>query len=184
MEFEKLELSKSYRLVNHGPTVLVSTTDGTTTNACAVAWCAPASRSPARFVLTIGKRHKTYENLTKIPECVINIPTLEAMDELLVCGHQTGHDGDKLAKAGVKLLDSETVKPHRLAACIAWIEAKMIGEPVIDGTTLIVVEATHVETVPGVLDPQGHMNVQTFKTLHHLGGPRFALPGEVFERHN
>lgn len=181
MKTEKLDLARAYRLLNHGPTVLVSTTDGAVPNAAAIAWCAPASRAPARFVLTIGTRHKTWDNLTASGECVINLPTVEALEQLWVCGHRTGHHGDKLGPAGIEVMPSTVVEAPRLTCCVAWIEAELVQAPLYEGTSLVLVEAVAVETVPGLIDEAGHLDVTRFHTLHHLGGPRFTLPGEVIE---
>lgn len=181
MKTEKLDLPRAYRLLNHGPTVLVSTTDGSVPNACAVAWCAPVSRSPARFVLTIGQGHKTWDNLVATGECVINLPTVDALEALWVCGHETGHEGDKLGPAGIAVFPSTSVAAPRLLCCVAWIEARLLAAPAVEDTSLVLVEAVAVETLPGVIDDDGHLDVQRFPTLHHLGGPRFTLPGQVLD---
>ncbi len=140
-----------------------------------------AATYPARFVLTIGTRHKTWDNLTASGECVINLPTVEALEQLWVCGHRTGHHGDKLGPAGIEVMPSTVVEAPRLTCCVAWIEAELVQAPLYEGTSLVLVEAVAVETVPGLIDEAGHLDVTRFHTLHHLGGPRFTLPGEVIE---
>jgi len=181
MQTVDLDLSRAYRLLNHGPTVIVSTTDGSVPNACAIAWCAPSSRSPARFILTIGQRHKTWDNLIATGECVINLPTVEALEVLWICGHQTGHDGDKLGPAGIEVVPSTKVEAPRLARCVAWIECKLVKAPAVEDTSLVLLEAVAAQMVPGVIDADGHVDVARYRTLHHLGGPRFHVPGELFE---
>ncbi|MBN2497571.1 MAG: flavin reductase family protein [Deltaproteobacteria bacterium] len=180
MPHQPIAIELAYRLVNHGPTVIVSTTDGAQPNACAVAWCAPASREPPRFCLTIGKRHKTFEQLMASGECVLNLPTSEALDALMVCGRRSGHDGDKLSAAGIALEPSTRVCAPRLACCAAWIECKLWGVPewAEPGPSLVVLQALAAECRPGVLDREGFLDTDRFKTLHHLGGDRFVLPGE------
>jgi len=176
-----VELSHAYRLLNYGPTVLVSTTDGVQANACAVAWVTPVSRTPPRFVLAIDPGHKTYENLVESSECVINLPTVDAIEEVWICGSLSGHDGDKLAAAGVGVIASRRVEAPRLVCAVAWIEAVLVSAPVVDGTPLVLVEAVAAEARAGVLDHQNHVDVARFPTLHHLGGSRFALPGRIVE---
>lgn len=173
-----LDLGRAYRLINHGPTVLVSTTDGAVPNACPVAWCAPASRSPSQLVLSLGTGHKTKANLRATRQCVVNVPTLEALDVVMRCGGSSGHDGDKLGPLGIETAPSRVVGAPRLPCCVAWIEARLASEL---GDGLVLLEAVHAEHRPGVLDGDGHFDVAAFPTLHHLGGSRFHLPGRVLE---
>jgi len=178
-DFVELDLARAYRLINHGPVVMVSTTDGETANACTVAWCAPASRAPARIALTLGRGHKTYENLVATKECVINVPTVDSLGEVMVCGKKTGHDGDKLGPAGIEVLPSSRVGAPRLARCAAWLECELVAPPQAEGPSIVLVEAVLAETLPGVIDGDGHFDVERFPTLHHLGGSRFTVAGRV-----
>ncbi len=179
MELERVELKNAYRLLGHGPTVLVSTTDGKAPNACAVAWCAPAGKNPPRFVLRIGERHKTYQNLMAAGECVLNVPTRDALDEVMICGRKSGHDGDKLAAAGIETEAAKEVDAPRLSCCVAWLECKLVGKLELQGSGLVLLEAVLVECRPGVMRDDGHMDVERFPTLHHLGGGVFSVPGSV-----
>ena len=171
-ELARVDLAKAYRLINHGPVVMISTTDGQVANACTVAWCAPASRTPARIALTLGRGHKTYENLVATKECVLNVPTEGAIREVMVCGKRTGHDGDKLGPAGIEVVPSSRVGAPRLACCAAWLECELVAPPEAEGPSIVVVEVVLAETLPGVIDSDGHFDVVRFPTLHHLGGSR------------
>jgi flavin reductase (DIM6/NTAB) family NADH-FMN oxidoreductase RutF len=178
MELEIQKLREAYRLIGHGPTVLVSTTDGNVPNACAVAWATPTSKEPPRFALRIGESHKTYKNLMATGSCVINIPTADAMDTVMICGRKSGNDSNKLSDAGIETLPSKQVQAPRLACCVAFLECKLIGELQLDGTSLTLVEAVLVEYKKGLMK-DGHLDIEKHPTLHHLGGDRFSLPGST-----
>lgn len=179
MDLQTLELSRCYRLLNHGPAVLLSTSDGARTNACAVAWIMPAELDPPRFAVVLDHESKTYANLQLVAECVINVPTVDALSELLVCGTRSGHDEDKLAVAGIATTPSRAVRPARLTCAAAWIEARVLGEPEAAGTSVLLLEALCAEARPGVIDADGLWDVVRYPTLHHLGSHRFAVPGSV-----
>jgi len=182
MELERVELNVAYRLLGHGPTVLVSTYDQAgVPDACAVAWVAPASKVPPRFVLSIGQRHKTFENLMASRACVINVPTVDALDEVMICGRRSGKAGDKLSPAGIATVRSERVEAPRLPCCAAWLDCELVGKLELDGSCLVLVEARSVQCRPGVMGPDAHMDVERFPTLHHLGGSLFSVPGSVRE---
>jgi flavin reductase (DIM6/NTAB) family NADH-FMN oxidoreductase RutF len=180
MEVENVALSLSYRLIGHGPTVLVSTVDEAgVPNACAVAWVAPASKSPARFVLRIGEGHKTYANLMAKRVCVINVPTVDQIEEVMICGRRSGKSGDKLTPAGIETAPAAAVDAPRLTCCAAWLDCELIGTLELSGSNLVLVEAKAVACRPGVMTSDGHMDVERFPTLHHLGGDRFSVAGGV-----
>jgi flavin reductase (DIM6/NTAB) family NADH-FMN oxidoreductase RutF len=179
MQLQTIDLPRCYRLLNHGPVVLLSTSDGTRTNACAVAWIMPAELDPPRFAAVLDHASKTYANTRVAPECVINVPTVDALAEVLVCGTRSGHDGDKLAAAHIATVPSSTVRPARLECAAAWIEARVIGEPAAADTSVLLLEALFAEARPGVIDGDGLWDVLRHPTLHHLGSYRFAVPGSV-----
>jgi flavin reductase (DIM6/NTAB) family NADH-FMN oxidoreductase RutF len=177
VELQSLALDRCYRLLNHGPTILVSTSDGRAPNACPIAWCMPIDFDPARFALVISDAHKTYENLQLVPECVLNLPTVEALREVMICGNESGRGGDKLARAGIAHHPSTLVRPPRLDCCVAWIEARVVALPAAEQDFAVVVEVLVAECRPGAMTPEGFLDVEKVRTLHHLGGNRFALPG-------
>ena len=182
MDLEQVELSNAYRLIGHGPTVLVSTYDDEgVPNACAVAWVAPASKAPPRFVLRIGEGHKTYQNLMARKACVINVPTADNLVVVMICGRRSGKAGDKLTPAGIVTVPASAVDAPKLTCCAAWLECELLGNLELAGSNLVLVEAKAVSCRPGVMGPGAHMDVERFPTLHHLGGDRFSVPGAVLE---
>ena len=54
-------LEKSYRLLNHGPTVLVSAQDQQTTGVMTAAWACALEFSPAKVTVVLDKVTKTRE---------------------------------------------------------------------------------------------------------------------------
>lgn len=179
METKKVDPGNAYRLLGHGPTVLVSTYDGEYPNASAVAWTMPVSKEPPRFAMRIGEGHKTYKNLMESKCCVINIPTAEHKDKVILCGTKSGNTGDKLGPAGIGTIPSKKLSAPRLDFCAAWMECELIGNLELNGTNLVLVEAKLIECIPGAMDADDHWNAIKFPTLHHLGGSSFSVPGRV-----
>uniref|UniRef100_UPI00311E7676 flavin reductase family protein n=1 Tax=Pseudomonas viridiflava TaxID=33069 RepID=UPI00311E7676 len=54
-----VELSKAYRLLNHGPTVLVSARHAGGTNVMAAAWACALDFSPPKLTVVIDKATRT-----------------------------------------------------------------------------------------------------------------------------
>jgi flavin reductase (DIM6/NTAB) family NADH-FMN oxidoreductase RutF len=117
------------------PVVLISTVneDGTANLApMSSAWWLNKS-----CMLGLGKRSKTFENLKRTGECVLNLPSSEmasAVDRLaLTTGVNPVPDykakmgveyvADKFARAGLTAVASETVRPPRVVECPVQLEA-------------------------------------------------------------
>ncbi|RYF38582.1 MAG: hypothetical protein EOO27_50575, partial [Comamonadaceae bacterium] len=56
--FLPVALEHASRLINHGPTVLIKTSDGNRRNVMAAAWSMPVEFTPPRVAVVIDK--KTY----------------------------------------------------------------------------------------------------------------------------
>jgi flavin reductase (DIM6/NTAB) family NADH-FMN oxidoreductase RutF len=177
-ELQRIPLPWAYRLLNHGPLVLVSTTDGSKGDVSTVAWARPCQKDPPRFSLTIGTSHRTWKNLTRTGILAINIPTADLTDLVLYCGRCSGDDVDKIALHPIPIRPGDELSVLPLVdSCAAWLECRVTPETLAAGTSEIVVEAVAASCRTGVLSPQFTWNVDAYPTLHHLGGSRF-LAGE------
>ncbi|TWB38748.1 flavin reductase family protein [Nitrospirillum viridazoti] len=56
---QPVDLAKAYRLLNHGPTVLVSAHHGGTDNVMAAAWACPLDFDPPKVTLVLDKATAT-----------------------------------------------------------------------------------------------------------------------------
>ena len=70
----EVELSKSYRLLNHGPTVLVSAAHGGRRNVMAAAWSMPIDFSPPKVAVVIEGSSFTRELVDASGSFALNIP--------------------------------------------------------------------------------------------------------------
>ena len=58
-DIQPVELSRSYLLLNHGPTVLVTSAHGDRRNVMAAAWAMPLDFNPARMLVVVDKNTHT-----------------------------------------------------------------------------------------------------------------------------
>lgn len=117
------------------PVILISTLneDGTPNLApMSSAWWLKKS-----CLLGLGKRGKTFENLERERECVLNLPSSEMVSAIDRLACTTGKNPmpeykkdmnfeyvkDKFLRAGLNEMKSETVKPPRVVECPAQLEA-------------------------------------------------------------
>lgn len=181
-EIVDVPLENATRFLNFGAVTLISTTDGTTPDASAVAWSKPCAKTPPTFTLTVGTRHKTWENLARTGMLGINIPTADLVDTVMYCGRNSGHDGDKLSRGRIAVRYGRVLKElPLLEACAAWLECRVDMDALEEGNSLVRVEAVGASCVKGVLSEQFTWNTVDFPTLHHMGGSRFMKAGEVID---
>ncbi len=175
-DLQPVPLPWAYRLLNHGPLVLLSTTDGERANVSTVAWARPCRKDPPQFCLTVGTSHRTYKNLARTGHVGINIPTADLADLVLYCGRNSGHNVDKVALRKIAMRPGAELRNLPLVeACAAWMECRVLPESLATGTSELRVEAVAAACRTGVLSPVFSWNVEAFPTLHHLGGTRFMV---------
>ena len=69
-------LEKAYRLINHGPTVLVSAEHGGVKDVMAVAWACALDFSPPKVTVVLDKITKTRDLVEHSGVFVIQVPTV------------------------------------------------------------------------------------------------------------
>lgn len=89
-----LQLSKAFTLLEPGPVVLVTTRSAQGYNVMTICWTMVMDFTP-RFALTTGPWNHSYAALKKSKECVIAIPTVNQIDQVVGIGTCTGADTDK-----------------------------------------------------------------------------------------
>ena len=70
-----VDLAKSYRLINHGPTVLVSARHGGVDNVMAAAWCCALDFAPPKLTVVLDKATATRALVEHSGMFVIQVPT-------------------------------------------------------------------------------------------------------------
>jgi len=156
-------------LLQSGETVLVTTRNGDRNNIMAVAWQTPLDFKPALTLCVINSDSLTYENLLETGECVINIPTGELAAQTLGCGSSTGRETDKFRKFGLTPVRGETVKAPLIDECYANLECRLHDSSMVKKYDLFILEVLKVWIDESVKVP---------RTLHHISGDEFFVPGE------
>lgn len=177
-------LNHASRLVNHGPTVLISTVHGGRRNVMAAAWSMPVEFTPPRIAVVIDKRTWTCELALASGMLAINLPCKRQADICYAVGNSSGRDlpenTDKFAEFGIGSFEGPELKLPLVADCVGWMECRLLREPHIEKTY----DTFFVEVVSALSDPRvfagGRWNFTDsntdLHTLHHLGGGVFGVP--------
>src|SRR5512135_2212317 len=109
-EMKKLRLSKAFTLLESGPVVFVTTNDGRKNNVMTISWTMVVGFTPV-FAITTGPWNYSYAALRRSRECVIAIPTVDLIDQVVGVGTCSGADTDKFEKFGLTPVKARHVRP-------------------------------------------------------------------------
>lgn len=177
--FAPVALQHASRLVNHGPTVLVTSAHAGRRNVMAAAWSMPVEFTPPRIAVVIDKKTFTWELVAASGGFAICIPGAALADLTYAVGSTSGRDEDKFARYGIAARPGPVLgMPVIEDGCAAWLECRRIPEP----HTEDAYDTCFAEVVAAAADTRifanGHWSYDAanaaLQTLHHLGGGNFA----------
>ncbi|MDE1166496.1 MAG: flavin reductase family protein [Pseudomonas sp.] len=174
-------LEKAYRLLNHGPTVLVSAAHGGQRNIMAAAWAMPLDFQPPKVAVVLDKSTWTRQLLEASGTFVLNVPVVAQADIVQTVGNTSGKELDKFAAYGLETFTGEQVDAPLLEGCAAWLECRLLPEPHNQGQyDLFVAEVVSAQADERVFrdghwDFAGH---DQLRTLHHVAGGHFLVIGD------
>ncbi len=187
MPLEPVELRHASRLVNHGPTVLITTEHQGRRNVMAAAWSMPVEFTPPRIAVVIDKHTFTRHLLQASGRFAIGLPCVGMADLTYAVGNQSGREVDKFAQHGLRFDRGPALGLPLLHGCVAWMELRHIPEPH--------AEAAYDTVFGEVVSAQADRRVfaagrwafadgnTDLHTLHHLGHGAFAVPSRVVQAH-
>ena len=102
--FTPVALEHASRLLNHGPTVLVTSAHGDRRNVMAAAWSMPVEFSPPRIAIVIDKNTFTRQLIAVSGTFGVCIPGAALADLTFAVGSCSGRDTDKFARFGIEAI--------------------------------------------------------------------------------
>lgn len=159
-------LSKAFTLLEPGPVIMVTIFDGKRPNIMTLSWTMVIDFTP-RFALATGAWNHSYAALKKTKECVIAIPTVDLIDQVLGVGTCTGTEVDKFERFGLTAVAARHVRAPLIQECLAHIECKVVD--MVTKHSLVILE--------GIAVHFDHHRTET-RTLHAVGDGSFVVDGE------
>ena len=183
--FKEVALAHASRLINHGPTVLVTSAHGTARNVMAAAWSMPVEFTPPRIAIVIDKKTYTRELIAASGGFGVCIPCTTLAGLTHAVGSESGRTVDKFARYGLKARTGPVLgMPLLEEGCAAWLECRLISEP----HTEDAYDTCFAEVLAAAADERvfqhGHWRFADdnldLQTIHHLGGGNFVRPAGMF----
>jgi flavin reductase (DIM6/NTAB) family NADH-FMN oxidoreductase RutF len=168
-----VEFSSAYRLLHPMHTILISCVGITgKPNILPLAWATPTSNDPALVAISMSPNRYSHTLIEETKEFVINIPTVDIINETLACGRTSGKNHDKFSEIGLTPLPARKVKAPIIKECIAHLECKLRNQFKTGDHTVFVGEIIEAYANEGVFTDK--YVVDKARMLFHLGGNVFA----------
>lgn len=167
---KRMKIGKAFTLIESGPIVFVTTSDGEKHNIMTISWTMVVDFTPI-FAITTGPWNYSYAALRKFRECVIAIPTVDLIDQVVGVGTCSGADTDKFAKFRLTPVKGTHVRPPLIKECLANIECRVVD--IIRRHNIVVLEG-----VAAYLD----RSRKEKRTLHAVGDGTFVVDGRKLDR--
>lgn len=177
-------LEKAYRLLTHGPTVLVSSRHDGVDNVMAAAWSCALDFAPPKVTVVIDKITATRALVENSGMFVLQVPTvaqLQLTEQLGTTSLAT--EPDKLQRAQAELFHLDGYDLPFVTGCSAWLACRLVPEPHNQQTYDLFIG----EVVGAWSDTRafkdGHWQFEhadpAWRSLHHVAGGHFYAIGEA-----
>ncbi|WP_454042202.1 flavin reductase family protein [Cellulosimicrobium sp. Marseille-Q8652] len=169
--FTRYPLDRVHRLLEPGPVVLVSTSDGQRANLMTNGFNMPVRHSTT-LALVVGPWDHSYTALRETRECVVGIPGRDILETVVDIGNVSGADVDKWERFGLTPVPAETVGAPLVGECFANVECTVADDRLVDDYDLwlLRIEAAWI-------DPA----VEPGAELHHRGDGTFSANGDLVD---
>ena len=182
-----VELKHAYRLLNHGPTVLVGSQHAGRANVMAAAWAMPLDFDTPKIAVVIDKATLTRELIDASGVLSINVPCVAMKDQVMAAGGLSGKTvPDKLARCLISTQPAPQTGVPLVEGCIAQMECRVLPATshVAGPHDLILAEVIGAWADERVFS-QGRWHFENappeLRSLHHVAGGHFYAIGEAVQ---
>jgi len=149
------------------PVVLISTVDEDGNRNIAPYANAMPILSPLDSVaIASWLRRDTLDNIRDTKEFVINVPSADLVDEVMICSRNYPNDVDEFAEANLRAKASQKVSAPSTEGCIAWMECTLDREVTEEGKySIIIRKVVHLEVGDRYLAENGDMDFERSRPL-------------------
>jgi flavin reductase (DIM6/NTAB) family NADH-FMN oxidoreductase RutF len=156
-------LGQIRRHLEPGPIVLISSAWKGQTNIMTMGWHVMLSFSPALFGTYIWDGNHSFEMLRRSKECVINVPTVDLIEEVVGIGNCSGD----------RTVPGVVVRAPAIKECYASFECQLIDAKLIQKYSLFIWRVVKAHVAASVKSPQ---------TIHYRGQGVFMVAGRTINR--
>ena len=184
---QSVELKQAYRLLNHGPTVLVGSMHQGRNNLMAAAWAMPLDFDTPKIAVVIDKNTLTRALVDASGVLSLNVPCVAQRDLVMAVGGMSGKNvSDKLDRCQIQAFAAPETGVPLVQGCIAHLECRVLPATahVAGPHDLILAEVIGAWADARVFS-QGRWRFEgappELRSLHHVAGGHFYAIGEAVQ---
>ena len=185
---ESVPLPKAYRLINHGPTVLITSAHHGVRNVMAAAWNMGLNFEPALISVVIDKATLTRELIEASGKFALNVPARRIAAQTLAIGRISGRDADhtiftdKFAAYDLGTFAGTDPDIPLVEHCVGWLECKLVPEPRNQERYDLFIGEVTAAWADARVFANGHWTYgadtqEELQTLHYVAGGTFLTVG-------
>jgi len=181
---QAVALAQAYRLLNHGPTVLVGSAHAGRSNVMAAAWAMPLDFDTPKVAVVVDKATLTRQLIDASGVLSLNVPCVAQAALTRAVGSESGLEHpDKLLRCGVQLRTGPLTGVPLVEGCTAQLECRLLPATahVAGPHDLILAEVLGAWADPRVFSG-GRWHFEQapaeLRSLHHVAGGFFYATGE------
>lgn len=170
---KNLPVANIRRYLEPGPIVLVTSHWKGETDVMTMGWHTVMEFTPSLVGCVIASGNHSFELIKKSGECVINIPTLDLIDQVVGIGNCSGATVNKFEHFQLATEAAMQVDAPLLSQCFANLECRLHDKSLIGKYNFFVFEVVkaHVARTPAYPE-----------TVHYTGDGIFMVSGKTISR--
>ena len=178
-------LEKSSRLMNYGPTVLVSAQHAGIQNVMAAAWaCVLDYGKSTKVTVVLDKSTFTRGLVEASGYFALQLPTKTMLKLTHALGSESANDvPNKLEKHGATTFAVPDFELPLVEGCVAWLACRLLPELHNQQTYDLFIGEVIGAWADERVFHDGHWNFENatdnLRTIHHVAGGNFFVTGEV-----
>jgi flavin reductase (DIM6/NTAB) family NADH-FMN oxidoreductase RutF len=178
--YEPVDESLIYRLINHGPVLWIATRSASKEPDIApIAWNCPVRKNPARILIAVGSKHRTFRNLRETGRFAACVPHRSQAEPVRRTGGVSGETQNKFETMGIESFLSQRLDVPIPKGVIAFMECRVDRYFEAGAVMLVTADCLHAEADPRAFRERMLAERNEGKTLHHLGGGIFCSPSDA-----
>ena len=178
-----MQLQKTFeQVLNHGPTVLVSSAHGGERNVMAAAWACALDFVPPKVTVVIDKATRTRELVEASGRFALQLPTVAMAALTLGVGTDSARTTpDKASRHGVLWFDVPGHAVPLVQGCAAWLLCRVVPEPHNEQAYDLFIGEVEAAWADDRVFRNGHWEFEgapdALRTLHYVAGGQFYATG-------
>ncbi|MEW6516261.1 MAG: flavin reductase family protein [candidate division FCPU426 bacterium] len=178
-QYKSVPLDSAYRLINHGPVLLISSRSRRGRfDLAPIAWACPVGMEPCQVLLAMSPGHQTFRNIQAERGFIVCVPGKAQVKWVREAGSISGTQADKFAKFKIPSFPGKKVRAQIPQGTVAYLECNWQRTIRLKEVALVIGRCVHAAALAQAYQGRLRAEKPEGKTLHHLGGNVFMVPGD------